>query len=606
MNDLPRRPVLAGVHDPDRTGLAARFLAHTWPAGYRVVGVPAADPVLAVAAHTARPEVDVYAPGDDGGAAYFGEVYDPAADAPARLLRTTWDAAGPEGLGWIDAQGSGVVWSEGGREVALVRDRAGVPPLFYAEHGTALLWATDLTTLLASGVARAVDLHALDAYLAMGCLPAPWTLVEAIRKVPPAHALVRRGREATTVRYWLPVVWPKVRREKRLVPALKERIEASLARRTATGGPFAVLLSGGVDSSLILAGLRRWLDVPVTAYTFDYEGYEGPWNEYERAHRLARHLGVRHEKVPMGPAWVADRLPSLLRQYEEPFTFGIHTARLETLSAGSIGTVLTGALPGFPVAWELPGTIRLALAIEARGIPKGLLRGVRWMFRLGPLKRLRPVVELSSHPLPEMYTRKGVNMILSAETRSRIYRDPRLVETGKMARQAVMEALTPTAGVQNPEDRMALMGSAMLPAEHILWWNHRWGEAHGLWFRYPYLDRDVVTFLARLRGDRNKTLLREVAATIMPREIAFAPKLGQAAPLWRWLAMPPLRDLVRATLTPERLAATGLFRTEPILQALEEHLQGRRAHQWLLWTILSFLLWQEHVLDAPAPDPRLI
>ncbi|GIV57711.1 MAG: hypothetical protein KatS3mg042_0624 [Rhodothermaceae bacterium] len=399
---------------------------------------------------------------------------------------------------------------------------------------------------------------------------------------------------------------PKVRREKRLVPALQARIEASLARRTATGGPFAVLLSGGVDSSLVLAGLRRWLDVPVTAYTFDYEGYEGPWNEYERAHRLARHLGVRHEKVPMGPAWVADRLPSLLRQYEEPFTFGIHTARLETLRADGIGTVLTGALPGFPVGWELPGTLRLALAIEARGIPKGLLRGVRRMTRLGPLKRLSHVAELSSLPLTEMYARKGVNMILSAETRTRIYRDPHLVETGRMARRTVMEALAPAAKVEDASDRMALLGSAMLPAEHILWWNHRWGEAHGLWFRFPFLDLDVVAFLARLRGDANKTLLREVAATVMPREIAFAPKLGQAAPLWRWLAMPPLRDLVRATLTPERLAATGLFRPEPILHAMEEHLQGRRAHQWLLWTMLSFLLWQEHVLAAPAPGPRLI
>ncbi|RMF63244.1 MAG: hypothetical protein D6746_03130, partial [Bacteroidetes bacterium] len=378
--------------------------------------------------------------------------------------------------------------------------------------------------------------------------------------------------------------------------------------RTATGGPFAVLLSGGVDSSLVLAGLRRWLDVPVTAYTFDYEGYEGPWNEYERAHRLARHLGVRHEKVPMGPAWVADRLPSLLRQYEEPFTFGIHTARLETLRADGIGTVLTGALPGFPGRWELSRAETLGL--ELGGWPRVpwpvVVRLTRPLGRWRQTERFHAVTRMAAGGAPLVYLKKGVNTIVREEDRRRVYRDPALFEAGNAARRKWLEQMAAEIAGPDRFAALALLTNRLLQAEHNLWWNHRWGEAHGLWFRFPFLDLDVVAFLARLRGDANKTLLREVAATVMPREIAFAPKLGQAAPLWRWLAMPPLRDLVRATLTPERLAATGLFRPEPILHALEEHLQGRRAHQWLLWTILSFLLWQEHVLEAPAAGPRLI
>lgn len=620
----PPLPRVAGVYAPGREGWVGRFRA--WAEGhpaFTVAAFPSEEPCVAVAARKGAADLHVATAADGSFACVDGEVYN-LAELRARVGRAEgnvadvalalWQKEGTAGLGRIAGQASLTLWDARRGRPALARDRGGVPPVFFAEHDGALLWASELQTLLALGIDRTLDPLALDAYLSMGYVPAPWTFIEAIRKIPPAHALIREKGRSTLTPYWAPPLQPKHREAKApTVAELRTRVEEGLRRTTETGGPFGVLLSGGVDSSLVVAGLRRWLDVPVTAFTFEYEAYEGKWNEYERARKLTKHLGVPHEKIPMGPAWVAEHLPALLARHEEPFTYGIHTARLDAVRAAGIPTVLTGALPGFPGHWELARTETLGLRLGGwTGLPwKTLARLTKPFSGRGPLDRLHTVARLAAGSAAELYARKSVNTIVGEKERRRLYRDPKLFREGRDARLGLMERILADSGAADRFDRHALLTSRLLQAEHNLWWNHRWGRAHDLRFRFPFLDPELTRFLARLRrADASKTRLREVAATVMPREIAFFPKLGQAAPLWQWLRLPPLRDLVVDTLTPGRIEDAGLFRTETITRAVGEHVRGERAHQWLVWTMLSFFLWKEHVLDTP-PDatsgvPRIL
>ncbi|WP_457654579.1 asparagine synthetase B family protein [Rhodocaloribacter sp.] len=614
--DAGVRPPLmrvVGIHAPGREAWVERFRAwaEAQPA-LTVAAFPSEEPFVAMAVRKDAADLHVATAADGSFACVDGEVYN-LAELRARaglaeggvadVVLALWRKEGTAGLGRIVGQASLTLWEAPRGRAALVRDRAGVPPVFFAEHEGALLWASDLQTLLVLGVERALDPLALDAYLSLGYVPAPWTFIEGIRKIPPAHALVREAGATTLTPYWAPALQPKHKAPKaRTVAELRKHVEESLRRATETGGPFGVLLSGGVDSSLVVAGLHRWLGVPVTAFTYEYEAYEGKWNEYERARKLTEHLGVPHEKITMGPAWVAEHLPALLARHEEPFTYGIHTARLDAVRAAGIPTVLTGALPGFPGQWELARTETLGLRLGAwPGLPwQTVARLTKPLAGRGPLDRLHAVARLAAGSAAELYEGKAVNTIVRDEERLRLYRDPERFRAGRAARLGLMERILADSGAVDRFDRHALLTSRLLQAEHNLWWNHRWGRAHDLRFRFPFLDPGLTRFLARLRrADASKTLFREVAATVMPREIAFFPKLGQAAPLWQWLRLPPLRDLVTDTLTPARIEDAGLFRTDVITRAVGEHVRGERAHQWLVWTMLSFFLWKEVVLDAP-------
>jgi len=614
---------LAGIFAPHHERIVERFLSARGSGNHHVVAAfPQEAPYLAVSAVGEPKDLHIASQAVGSFACVIGEIYNRAElcrslavppEQTAAVVLALWRRDGEEGLGRINGQASFILWDATTERLALVRDRGGVPPIFFAEQDGVLLWATEMKTLLALGVKRDIDPVTLDAYLSIGYVPAPWTFVDGTRKVPAAHALIADAEKRNIVRYWRPSMRPKRRTAKReSVNVLRDRIREAFRRTTEGNGPFGVLLSGGVDSSLLAAGLKQWHDVPFTAFTFHYEGFDGAWNEYDRAKLLTKHLGISHEIIEMGPAWVAENLPALLIQHEEPFSFGLHTARLHTVREAGVETMLTGALPGFPGFWEVAPAAYWGLRLgDWSVIPWRKLAAItKRTAGIKALERLQSVVRRAGLSVPEYFEQKPVNTIVRDGERAQLYLNPDQFRSGRAARLENMNHLLADADVSGRFDRHAFLTMSFLQAEHNLWWNHRWGQANGLRFRFPYLDIDVVNFLARLRRDTpSKSILREVAATVMPRDIAFYPKYGQAAPIWQWLRIAPLRNLVYDTLTPRRVDATGLFRTKEVMRLVREHMDGVRSHQWLVWTVLSFCLWKQHFLDVPAADtavPRIL
>ena len=617
---------LLGIHAPRRRNRVREILAWAARAHHRTQAFPPEDPRIAVVLEANG--TDLHLAYDAGGsiAAVDGEVYNltalrtaenlrPDAD-PAALALSLWKRHGLDGLRMIDGQAATIIWDASSEQLILSRDRTGIPPLFYVAGDEGVAFSTDIKTLLALGCGRDVDTIALDAFLSFGYIPAPWTLLSDVRKVPASHAIVLDGGMALR-RHWRPVQQPKLAMNRSgTVAAFRRRVEDSLRRRADDAKPTGVMLSGGVDSSLLTAGLARWVGAPVEAFTFRYEGYEGELNEYDRARLLTRHLGVPHHVLPMGPAWVAEHLESLVDQYEEPFTYGLHTARLELVRARGIDVVLAGGLPGFPSNWELPRTERLALhAMKYSAAARnGLSRLANTFGTSGPrvLDRMRAFARLAGGSIPDLYEQKGVNTIVRDAKRLRVYSDPDLFLAGKRARRALMEERLADAESADPFDRLSFLGSGFLPVEHIAWWNHRWGRANGIRFRHPYFDLATVEFLARLpRADAGKRLMREVAATAMPPEIATYKKLAQAAPIWLWLQHPSIKELVYADLTRGSLEEMGIFRADVVLQMVEEHMRSEVWHPWLLWTLLGYSIWRRRfiggaAIDSASAPPRVL
>ncbi|HEX7069204.1 MAG TPA: asparagine synthase-related protein [Rhodothermales bacterium] len=589
---------------------------------------PAVESVVALVIDTRAADVDLATIGDSV-AVVDGEVYDdggalrrsvglPADAGLATLALTLWHESGEAGLSRMNGQAAVILWDDRSRQMVMWRDRTGIPPLFYVHDDNGTVCSTEISTLLALGCDRSVDTLALDAYLSFGYIPAPWTLVKSVRKMLAAHAGLVGEDGLVFRRGWNPVQQPKLEAtDDELRNELRSRVETSLRRRSHPGKPIGVMLSGGVDSSLLVAALARWVDVPVEAFTFSYEGYQGALNEYDRARLLTQHLGIPHHILSMNAGWVADQLPTLLRRYEEPFTFGLHSARLDGVLERGIGTMLSGGFSGFPSNWELPPTEWNAL--RTKRLPPWVQEVVAGAANFGALvapgktaDRLRTFGRHVRGSIPDMYEHKGFNTIVRDAKRRRAYADPRLFDEGLAARKAVMAAWLAACRSRDPFDQLAFLASGYLSTEHVPWWNHRWGRANGIRFRHPYCDLDLVEFFARIpRAEPTKRLLREVAAMAMPQDVARYPKLGQGAPIWVWLQLPGLRDLVMTYLTRERVQELTFFDASVITQAVEEHMNGTASHPWLLWTLLCYAVWHEMLVsgtlfEADAQLPSLL
>jgi asparagine synthase (glutamine-hydrolysing) len=369
-----------------------------------------------------------------------------------------------------------------------------------------------------------------------------------------------------------------------------------------------VLLSGGVDSRLILAGLCRLLDLPGSSFdtfTFRYADYRGVWNENEPARATAEHFGTRHHEIAYGPRDVAAGLDWMLRAYGEPFSFGLHSSMLRDVAATGVRALLNGAGPdgwyldprndrGLRYA-RLPRPLRAALRGSA-----GVLRRLGSASRPRSLWRLyaaagdlgyamEPAILCGETGRPARCT----GIILSEELRRRLYTDSTWVDQADRAADALFESARADFGDESPRDTVTFLHRHFVNAEGTLHWNHWWGRAHGITVRFPYFDGALLAFANRLpRRGRDKDEVRAFAATLMPHEMACAPKIPQTIPIRAWLRG-PLRDFLQDQLAPARLAKQGFFEPSEVERLVKEHLKGGMAHEWKLWVLLAVTAWED-------------
>jgi asparagine synthase (glutamine-hydrolysing) len=383
-----------------------------------VIAHPREAPVVAVAVDASDPRVQVAQHANGSFAVLYGEVYDWMApharqgggrdapgDAAAFLERCL--AEGPSVMARVDSAAMLTVWDAARETLLVFRDRVGVPPAFHARAGRALLWASDMQALLRVGFRPTVNLSALDFFLATGYVPAPWTLFEQIRRIPPAHYLAGTRDAVRIERWWRPAWRPKVvMTSAGIVERYRFYFSQALRRRTRAGGRYGVLLSGGVDSALVAAGLVRLLGLSVDTFTFRYTDYDGPFNEGEPARKIAGHLGVRHREIDFGPQDVVNRLERLVRTYEEPFTSGLNCALLDPVADAGVTVLFTGAGNG---QWERRRSHYYAAQLAA--LPRPLLvwgmKAAAVVERAAPLLRNKTsaLFRLAALPVERTYYR---------------------------------------------------------------------------------------------------------------------------------------------------------------------------------------------------------
>jgi asparagine synthase (glutamine-hydrolysing) len=515
------------------------------------------------------------------------------------------------------------LWDRRQRMLTLARDRLGEKPLYYAWQGDTLLFGSELKALKAHAVFHAdIDRDALALLLRHDCIPAPYSIYRGVFKLRPGHLLhisADAPRDAQPVPYWryndavsAGLGNPLHGTDAEAIDALEAQLSASIGAQMLSDVPLGAFLSGGIDSSTIVALMQARSTRPIKTFTMGF-GEDG-YDEAMHAKAVATHLGTEHTELYVRPEDALAVIPRLPSIYCEPFgdssqipTFLISqlTRRQVTVAlSGDGGDELFGGYNrylGARTTWErmqrLPSFARQAGAGALRAMSPAAWN--RWFERVKPLlpkrwhlatpgdkaQKLADVLTLSS----------GHAFFLNLASQ---WKDPGSIVIGAHEPMTLLTdpAAWPHTG-SLAQWMMAMDAQTYLP-DDILVKVDRAAMANSLETRVPMLDHRVVELAWRIplhqkiRDGEGKWLLRQVLYRHVPRELIERPKMGFGIPLDSWLRG-PLRDWAEALLDESRLRREGYFHPAPIRQKWKEHLSGRHNWQHRLWTVLMFQAWLE-------------
>jgi len=498
------------------------------------------------------------------------------------------------------------IWDRRDQTLLLARDRFGEKPLYYAHNGERLLFGSELKSLLqAPDCPRQIDPEALRAYFAYGYVPCPLSIFQGIRKLPPAHVLRYRDGQIRLQRYWQASLAPKsALAEAAAEEALAEHLQRAVASRLVADVPFGAFLSGGLDSSTVVALMAQNLAQPVKTFTIGFR--EAAYSELGDARRVASHLGTEHHELVVEPDAVA-LLQQLVWHFDEPFadSSAVPTFLVSQLAQRHVKMVLTGD-GGDELFGGYDRYLRL-LALERLG---PLRPAAGWALRIaGALLpnpqggRLQRVGERLGLPFAERYlsgvalTRPDQARTLCAVAGGRGHYHLPLLDAADSDLGAGRSAL----------DRAVAIDLQSYLPDDILVKLDRMAMATSLEGRAPFLEPGLAQFALqlpeslRVRNGRGKYLLRKVAARWLPAEVLRKPKQGFAIPIADWFRG-PLRGLAQDTFAGRAFRERGLVDPSAADALLREHVNGTADRSEALWQVLCLELWAQRFVDAPLGE----
>lgn len=541
----------------------------------------------------------------------LGHVFHTRSDT--EVIVHAWESWGEKCVERFRGMFAFALWDRQRETLFLARDRLGVKPLHYALLADGqLLFGSELKSLLAhGGLARDLDDCAIEEFFALGYIPEPRTIFRAARKLPPGHTLtVRRGVPLPAPAEYWDVTFSLDRRlsTEAACEELRGRLRESVRLRLISEVPLGAFLSGGVDSSAVVAAMAAVSGEPVNTCSIAFA--DPDYDESAYAQMVAQRYGTRHF-VDRVESEDFDLVDELARLYDEPFadSSAIPTYRVCQLARRHVTVALSG--DGGDESFGGYRRYRLHLAEERMRSPL-------------PLSLRRPVFGLLGHVYPKadwaprVFRGKTTFQALARDSVEAYFHSMSVMRDdlrrhlysnafkARLGGYSAIEVFRRHAHRARHDDPLALIQYIDLKTylvDDINTKVDRASMAHSLEVREPLMDHELVEWLAslpssvKLRRGEGKWLFKRAMEPALPDEVLYRPKMGFAVPIARWFRG-PLRQRVRDAVTGERLAQTGLFNPDALRQLVEQHQSGRRDHSAPLWSLLMFDGFLRRVIDA--------
>jgi len=499
------------------------------------------------------------------------------------------------------------IWDRRDRKLVLARDRVGKKPLYYAQTATGLVFGSELKALLRHpGVRRTIDYQALDHYLTFQYVPAPWSILEQVRKLPPASVLVYRDEQVSVSEYWRLDYQRKTEMSRpEAVEHVRGLVREATAIRLTSERPLGAFLSGGIDSSLVVAAMAEASPQPIKTFSigFDDAGYD----EREYARLVSQHFGTEHHELVMDPDPVAT-LAAVGDAYDEPFADSSAVPSLEV--ARLTRQHVTVALTGDGGDESFGGYTRYAYNAAVERVPvtlrSGLARGGRLLPARGdsrrPVGRMRRIMVSSAGDAGARYL--AVMSYFDEPGKRALYLPRMAAALSPTASTDLMRSWWDASAAPDVVDRMLDVDvRSYLPGDLLMKVDIA-TMRHSLEARAPLLDQRVMEFGASLpsswkvHGRSTKVLLKEAARGWLPDAVLDRPKMGFGVPVARWLRE-DLREPARDLLTDRTAVERGLFDPANVRRLLDEHDAGVD-HGPRIWALLMLEQWHRRWLDVPS------
>lgn len=612
--DVPRRDELeAMVHSIRRRGPDDHGFFLSGPVGLGMSRLSIIDPE-----HGRQPLFS-----EDGNVVVVcnGEIYNHAElrtelQSKGHRYKTRSDAESivhlyeEEDLGFLDRiQGMFglALWDQKRRRLLVARDRLGIKPLYYANDSAGLVFGSELKAVLASKrYSCTIDTSAVDAYFKLGYVPHPLSIYQEVKKLPPAHVLIHEQGRTHLRRYWDLSFEPKpVKSDNHWKEEFVSLFQETVKMHLMSDVPLGVFLSGGVDSSFVVAAIARLSDKPVQTFTIGFGGHTGGYlDERSIAKQVSRRFGTQHTEFEVQPR-PEDIIDDVVEAFDEPFADDsvIPTYYLCQETSKKIKVALSG-LGGDELFAGYERYLGLVLSSFFDKIPSFVNKSI-----LGPLvdrlpelrnghytiNHLKRFVRSAGFPPAERYQRY-VSIFQNEERRSLLPGSGKSLEEEKnltyfssSESDLLDQALNQDIKTYLPEDVLAL-------SDRLSMW-------HSLELRVPFVDHKLVEFCAsiptslKIRGREKKFLLRRAARGVLPDAVLDHRKQGFAAPMAAWLRR-DLKEYVADSLSASAVARHGVLDSDYIQTLLQDHWDRRELNDRKLFSVFMFQRWLDTAATA--------
>lgn len=498
----------------------------------------------------------------------------------------------------LDGMFALAVWDARAERLLLARDRFGKKPLVYFDAGSRLVFASELQALArVPGFPREIDMAALGEYLAYMAIPAPQTIYRRVRKLPPAHLMTRDRRGTCVRRYWSLEYQPKSAiTESAAVERVRELIERAVVKRLVGERPLGAFLSGGVDSSAVVATMARVAGGRVKTFSIGFEQAE--YDELPHARRVAAAFACDHHELVVRPSAV-EILPALVQHFGEPYadSSAIPSWYLAKLTSGSVTVALNGD-GGDEVFAGYGRHLANSLAEQWQHVPGGVRRSVE------RVARGRLLADFGGSRAARFVYAAGLSRAARYRAWAGVFGDDLMREISGRSLEggAVEQEVAAADGLDAVDAVLAVDTKFYLPTD-LLPKVDITSMAHSLEVRSPLLDVPLAEFVAslpsslKLRRWTTKHLLKRAMEGRIPRETLRRPKRGFAVPIAAWLRG-ELRAFLSDHLQRSQAAAAGLLEQRAIDRLIADHLSGAPGLVHHVWVLLMLELWYRRFQTA--------